>query len=176
MLVALGCVAASFRRLRFALVPTSFDPERLLKEARKGGGKARTLAALASAPEGAWERELLAAVTAPARERVALVNEALAEFDYLSGRWARVPRVCASIASTSSFLLASMALRAGLATASSAGDEAVGERINATVIGAVNVAVVGIAGAAFCIAIQMRARRATKTKLEALDKLVEKLE
>ena len=49
--------------------------------------------------------------------RVALVNEQLAELDYLAQRWERVPRVCASISTSFGFLLAfatvaSMARRA----------------------------------------------------------------
>jgi hypothetical protein len=48
--------------------------------------------------------------------------------------------------------------------------------VNAAVEGAINVAALGITGAAFCIAIQFRARKIAKDRFAATDKLVERLE
>jgi len=172
-LVTLACIAASARRLVFALTATSFDPEALLKALRGDAGRAsypRVVAAIAREPEAGWERDLLAALSGEAEVRVAMVNEQLSELDFRLQRWARVPRVCASIATSSAFLLASLALRNALADTSDVID------VNAAVESAINVAALGVTGAAFCIAIQFRARKVAKDRLAATDKLVERLE
>ncbi len=178
VLVAGGCGAASLRRLSFAVAPTAFDPKVMLG-ALRGDGARRKLARLERAaelePTADWERDLFAAVRAEPESRAGLVNESLTELDHRMKRWARVPRVCASIASSAAFLLASMALRAGL-TAATAQDDVTSDAINAAVISAIDVAAIGLAGAAICIAAQMRATRAAKDRAEAADKLVERLE
>jgi hypothetical protein len=96
------------------------------------------------------------------------VNEQLAELDYRAQRWGRVPRVCASISSTSGFLLASLAMRAGLASEDM--------DINAAVLAAINVVTIGLAGTAFCVAAHVRARAMTRARLAATDALVDRLE
>jgi len=174
-LVTAACVAASARRLVFALTATAIDPASLLKALRGDAGRAaypRILAEIAREPEATWERDLLAALSAPGDEmaRVALVNEQLGELDYRLQRWARVPRVCASIATSSAFLVASLALRNALADTSDVID------VDAAVGSAINVAALGVTGASFCIAIQFRARKVAKDRLASTDKLVERLE
>ncbi len=170
------CVWASSRRLAFAVAPTAFDPVVLLRTLRGADGRGAIDLAIGALDEQAWERSLLIALAAPIGQRAALLNEALGELDLLVHRWARVPRVCASVASTSSFMLASMALRAGLTASGDVADAGFASYLNATMLDAVNVAAVGVAGAAFCIAAQYRARRAAKTHLEAADKFVAALE
>jgi hypothetical protein len=173
-LITLACVAASARRLYFALTAVALDPDELLVALRGDAGRARfpqVAAAIRREPRAEIERELLDAVTANSGTlRVALVNEQLGELDYRVQRWARVPRVCASVASSSAFLLASLALRNALADTTDTID------VNGAVIDAINVAAIGMTGAAFCIAIQFRARKLAKTRLTAADKLVERFE
>lgn len=160
------------------MAPTAFDPAMLLAALRGDGGKkklARLERAAELEPTADWERDLFGAIHATGPERAGRVNEALTELDYRMKRWTRVPRVCASIATSAAFLLASMALRAGL-TEATAQDEVTSDAINAAVISAINVAAIGIAGAAICIAAQMRATRAARDHAAAADKLVERLE
>jgi len=173
--VTLTCGWASFRRLQFATAPVNLDPATLLKAFRKSG-KDALIVALASQGKDSWEQMLLDAVQSPQHERAINVNEALSELDQRAQRWARVPRVCASIASTTSFMLASVAMRIGLTTAMESTDDDLGIALNSTVIGALNVAAIGVAGAIFCVSVQMRARRVVKERLEAADRLVERLE
>jgi hypothetical protein len=142
-------------------------------------GRARSAAVralLARGGENDWERALTEAFAFPRGARAALINEQLSELDYRAQRWARVPRVCASVATSTSFLLASLALREGLATAAILGEDARGSALDHVVISGLNVATIGLAGAAFCIAIQMRARAAVRSQLESADALVERLE
>ena len=110
----------------------------------------------------------------PPAARAALVNEQLRELDYRIGRWARVPRVCASICTSGGLLLATMALRIGLTATTDTIDGR--SRIHAAVLDAMDVAAIGLAGAAFCIAIQVRSRKAALSRAEAVDRLVERLE
>lgn len=177
LIVTVTCGWASFRRLQFAISPVNLDPATLLRTFRKDGGRDAVVRVLRSQHEDSWERMLLEAVAAPAgTQRAVLVNEALTELDQRAQRWARVPRVCASIASTTAFMLASVAMRIGLTAAGAAPEEDLGTALNDTIIGAMNVAAIGIAGAVFCVAVQMRARKVVKAQLEATDKLVERLE
>lgn len=178
-LVALSCTAASLRRLKFAVAPTSLDPGILLARLRGDSGRKqlKRVRRAVDRTEGAeWEMELLAAASSPPEHRVARVNEALTELDHLLKRWSRVPRVCASVATSSAFLLASLTLRIGLTAATEVPEELRNDAINRVVIDAINVAAIGMAGTAFCIAVQMRAQRAEKAFMELADKLVERLE
>ncbi|CAN5388435.1 hypothetical protein BH09MYX1_BH09MYX1_19880 [soil metagenome] len=177
-LIAIACAAASLRRLSFAVAPTAFDPA-LLVTALRGDDGAKRLPVLERAitkePSADWERDLFSAIAADDGARAGLVNEALSELDHRVKRWTRVPRVCASIATSSAFLLASLALRAGLSAANDH-DEVTSDAINGAVMAAINVAAIGLAGAAVCIAAQMRARRAERAYVEAADQLVARLE
>jgi hypothetical protein len=176
-LVAVACVVASARRLAQTVALTSLHPEPLLNALRGDRpleASAKLRAAIGTDDHFAWERDLLAAF-APidARVRDALVNEQLTELDGRAQRWARVPRVCASLATSAGFLLASVALVWGLAA--SAQDEApAGTR--AAVEGALNALAIGIAGASFCYAVHVRARRVVRERLAAVDRLVVRLE
>jgi hypothetical protein len=167
-LVALACVLASARRLVFVAELTALDPALLERALQKGTSVPALAAAVASEPKAGWERALFDAASAPPEERVARVNEVLSDLDYAAQRWARVPRACASIASSTGFLFASLALRAALV------DETAD--IDAAVLGAVGIVVTGIAGAVFCIAANVRAGALMKERLKAVDRLVDRLE
>jgi hypothetical protein len=174
--IALACVAGSALRLRFALAPTLMVPEVLeiaLSRSPDAGVIDRLAGAVAREPDAEWERALLDALRAPMPQRTALVNEQLTELDYLVRRWVRVPRVCASICTSTGFLLAATVLRTSLATPSSPMDS---PSVDAAVLQAINVAAIGMAGAAFCISIQMGARRASASTSAAFDRVVERLE
>jgi hypothetical protein len=178
-IIAAACVLASFRRLAFALAPTALDAG-TLASALRGEGKETRAAALASTAaevEGAeWERAVLEAVQGPPEERAAALNEQLRELDYTLARWVRVPRVCASIATSSGLLLAMVALRNGLNVALELPLDVRDAAIGAAITGALNVVALGVAASVFCIAIQVRARKAVKERTEAADKLIERLE
>ncbi len=177
--VAAACVWASARRIAYAVAPTRLDVSTIASALRGIGGRARlsSVAATIEGTEGAsWETAILQAAAAGPRARAALVNEQLGEYDHLAKRWERVPRVCASISSSSGFLLAAMALRIGVRDPS-AFDPATGDAVRGALLtGALNCVAVGIAGAAFSIAAMHRARSETRGRLDTVDKLVDRLE
>lgn len=178
VLVALGCAAASVRRLWIVEHVTALDPDGLVALLKHRGVRA-VREAIAEAPEGAWERDLLAAFDAPTEDaRAALVNEQLAELDRSVNLWVRVPRVCASISWSASFLLATLVFRNGFAAAS--GDDfepgQTSILIHRLAMQAVLVAACGLSGTFVCIWALRRARLRTRVKLAAADRLVEALE
>jgi hypothetical protein len=179
LLIAVASVVASATRLKFALVPTALDPgvvERAVSSWKMDQGSTleRLEQALAGAQDPAWEKSLFFALRAPSDVRTALINERLTELDHSLQRWVRVPRVCASICTSSGFLLAATVLRVALTNPTEALEA--GQVVDAAVFQAINVAAIGLAGAAFCISIQMRARTAAKSRAEAFDRLVQRLE
>jgi hypothetical protein len=167
--IALGCIAASTRRLSFAIAPTFLDIPTLVQAFRAGLRPKALAKAIADIPEADWERAVLDALDHPEAARNALLNEQLGEMDYRLQRWTRVPRVCASVASTGGFLLATLALTEGLSDGSSLDS-------GTLVSDAISAVTFGIAGAVYCVAAQFRARREVKDRLLATDKLIERLE
>lgn len=175
-LVAFGCAAASTRRLYFATNPLALHPAPWL-DAIERGDAAAAAAAAESDPRADWERELIDATADPDEEvRAGRINELMIDLDQRLTRWDRVPRVCASIASSAGFLFGSLMLRFGLVAAGTIADDAQSDAINAVVLAAVNVAAFGVAGAAFAIGAQYRARRAAKAYQRDIDALVQALE
>lgn len=175
-IVALGCALASARRLYLATTALALHPAVWLDALEHGKGDA-VARAVKDDPRADWERELVEATSEPDENaRAARVNELLIDLDFRLARWERVPRVCASIASSAGFLFGSLMLRYGLVATEAMPDDARGDAINAVVIQAVNIAAFGIAGAAFAIAAQYRARRAAKAYQLAADTLVQALE
>jgi hypothetical protein len=170
-LVALGCVFASSRRLAYAAAPCWLDAKALAVALRglDSDARIRLEASIAECPRADWEQRLVeAAATHDADARVALVNEELRELDWRAQRWARAPRVCASIATSAGFLCGCLALLGALPESS--GDAA------AALVPAVDALAVGIAGASFCVAVQARCRRLVRERLAEADGLVERLE
>jgi hypothetical protein len=166
IVVAVLCVAASARRLVFAAEATGLDAGVLLAAVRESPEAWPAIRdAIAREPAAEWERELIEALDS---KHTALVNEQLGELDYTAQRWARVPRVCASIASSSGFLLAALVMRNALAS-----DDV---DVNSAIAAAINAVVVGLASAAFCVSAHLRARAMVKERLAVTDKLVERLE
>ncbi len=180
MLFALACVLASARRLWIAASPTALHPEDVLSMlgARPDLERLRALEAAAAAdPSADWERDLLEALRVQAPDaRAAHVNEQLTELDLRMKRWDRVPRVCASVATSVGILLGTMVLRNGLAGAPDLSGE-LGELFVRQVLNdAITVASFGIVGTTFCIAAHAQARRLTRARLEAADRMIDRLE
>lgn len=180
ILVALACASASARRVWLAANATALHPDDIVGAlARASGPDAiEALRALvATEPAADWERDLLEALGAPPRERVARVNEQLTELDYRIQRWSRVPRVCASIATSFGFMLATLVLRNGLAADMNELSSDAVELVARGLVGdALTVAAMGIVGTAFCIGAQSEARRIAKVRMKGADRLVERLE
>ena len=179
VLIALACIVASAVRLKRVVLATPIDPGPLVAALRGDAGRAQfdeVRGALKEEPEGTWEGELAVALESKGERRAAEVNELLTELDFRLQSWARVPRVCASIAASSGFLLASLALRDGLNVASELPQELQELAIGRAVGDAVNVAAVGICGAVFCIAFGHHATKTAKVRLQEIDRLVERLE
>lgn len=175
--VAIACVIASARRLAHAVALTSLDPGALMsafegKETRAVCAELRD--AIATDDSFAWERDFFAAfASADPALRDSLVNEQLTELDGRAQRWSRIPRVCASVATSAGFLLASMALVQGLSAPVEA-DTPLESR--AALVGALDALAIGIAGASFCYAVHVRARRVVRDRLGAVDRLIVLLE
>jgi hypothetical protein len=184
-LVAGVCIGASFRRLVFATLPTTLDLGTLEAALRGNVGRerwsalARVITQSAKGREAAvpeWEHGVLDALGSPTEARTALVNEQLQDLDWRLQRWARVPRVCASISSSAGFLLGCLALREGLLVSADLPAEVREMAIHAALSQAIDVVAIGLAGTAFCLSIQLRAKKAARDRAIAADKLVERLE
>jgi hypothetical protein len=170
-LVALACVLASTRRLAWAASPTWLDPQLLADALRDEHATdwPKLRAAIAACAGAQWENELFGALDNPDEySRIAQVNEQLRELDWLARRWARVPRVCASVATSAGFLFACLALIGGVAD--STGD------VGRTLFSALDALAIGIVAASFCITVHIRAQRVVRERLAAADRLVERLE
>jgi hypothetical protein len=170
-LVSAVCVLASGRRLALAVTLTSLDPQILLGALRCDRPSDWTTLrdAIEHRHGAAWECDLLAALGArDQRSRVALVDEQLRELDWRAQRWARVPGVCARVATSAGFLFACVALMRGLTLPA-------GEAV-AGLVPALNAFAAGIAGTSFCAAVHVHARRVLSRRMAATDRLVERLE
>jgi hypothetical protein len=171
-LVSSVCVLASARRLTWAVSLTWLDPRLLFEALRESGleGWGRLRDAVAACEGAAWESDLFAALEVrDGPSRVALINEQLRELDWRAQRWARVPRVCASVATSTGFFFACIALVRGVAAP-------VGESGASLVVPALDALAVGIAAAAFCFAVHLRARRIVQARLAETDRLIELVE
>jgi hypothetical protein len=177
VIIALLCAAASTRRLWFAANATGIHPEESLAAVKKGGIEAFRAAA-EKEPRADWERDLIAALsTEDEKARVALVNEQLTELDYRIQRWARVPRVCASVTASFAFLLATLVLRQGISEDLDIISTDINDLVTTGLVGqALTVAAMGLVGTAFCIAAAGEARKIASARAKAADKLVEALE
>ena len=180
VLVALACAAASARRVWFAANATALHPDDVVKALARAEGPQAVEALrelVENEPSADWERDLLAALASPPDLRVALVNEQLTELDYRIQRWRRVPRVCASISTSSGFMLATLVLRNGLAADATELSSDVAELVVKGLVGdALLVGAMGMVGTAFCIAAQSEARKLAKARIKGADCLVERLE
>lgn len=186
LLVGLACVAASLRRLWFAAGPSELDAAELgrhlgvrqaLDASRARARLAVVRALVRRLPETAWERQIVEAMDERRPEaRTALVNEQLREVDWALAKWARVPRVCASIASSAGMLLATFVLRVGLRDPEALSGD-IGELVTSGIVGqALGVATLGIASTLICVGAMAQANRIAKERLAATDALVEHLE
>jgi hypothetical protein len=147
----------------------SLDPRELAKATLPSGPVWPLLRAeIVAEREATWERDLIDGLAAPGPARVALVNAQLSELDHQTQQWSRVPRVCASISTSSGLLLAAVAMVGALG--SDGGD------LSAAVLSAVDVIAVGISGTSFCIASQVRADAMVRDGLSSTDKLVQRLD
>jgi hypothetical protein len=170
-LVAMACVLASLRRLAVAVAPTSFDSEELRRAMTGPRALASLQEALGSAAETTWEGRLFSAFAEhDALLREALVNELLTEVGGLTSAWSRVPRICASLATSFGFLFASMSLLR------SWGGAQTPPSVGLALVSAVDAFSLGFMATAFCIVIHVRAGRAARHSLAAIDRLVERMQ
>jgi hypothetical protein len=182
LLFTAGCVGASGRRLFYVVGATPIDAASLATSLRRDKNKLQphALALIASVLGKTigmeWERDVVVALSQPVADRPALLGEAMTELDFRARRWFRVPRVSASLSSSFGFLLATLALRVGLSDLVGTLDAPRIFSVDAAVFDAVDVAAVGLVGAAFCIAFQYRSRVALAARLSGVDRLVEVLE
>jgi len=168
-IVALSCAMAAARRLGWAEAPTALDPVALLGALRQApAGSTALRDRLGMSPDLEWERDLLdAARAADDGVRDAAAEEQLLELRWRVVRWERVPRVCASIATSAGFLFATIVLLQGLAT------PAEPEGARTLLFAALTPFALGLAGTAFCVAVHLRVRRILPQRLADYGRLVE---
>jgi hypothetical protein len=172
-IVACACVLACAFRLAWAVAPSSLDAGLLLQrlDGWDAGMEKAIETSLGSSPSLAPDQGLWAALACrDATERDALLNEELLDLRWRAERWARVPRVSASIATSTGFLFGCIALIEGLSNPATLQD------VGRAVTPAIDSLSVSIAGASFCIAVHMRAGRAAKQRLAAMERLVDRLQ
>lgn len=159
--------------MALVIAPTPLDPELVGRAVVDAPGVERLRGALAARPDLAWERQVVdAACTTDPANREALLGEPLSELDWTLDRWDRVPRVCASVASSVGFLCATVSVIEALALPSDADTGPVLGRVLAAALGAFTV---GLVGTSFCAAIHLRTRGLAKARAAAADRLVEQL-
>lgn len=164
---------ASARRLAWAVAPTRLDAGLLLDAVRDETDWRTLRAAVAAQPEPTWERDLFQALgEADPRSRDALVTEQLLELDWTAQRWARVPRVCASIATSAGFLFGCISLLQGLSLPS---EEGSAPALGVALVSALNALTIGIAGTAFCVAVHLRTRHLVRERHQVTERLVARL-
>ena len=178
--MALACALASARCMWLAANPTALHPDEVAGWLGRSPDRSKLNAlrrVAAALPDADWERDLLdALLESRAAARVAGVNEQLTELDLRLQRWARVPRVCASVSTSFGILLGTLVLRNALANAPDLSGE-LGELFVRDVLhDALTVAACGIVGTTFSIAAHASARRMTRARLEAADRMIERLE
>jgi hypothetical protein len=157
--------------LAWAVAPTSLEPG-LLLEALKSDEEVlvKLPMAMGANAQGGWEQDLFAALALPRGPvRDALVGEQLMDLHERADRWARVPRVCASVSTSTGFLFASITLIRGLAAPAS---DAETTAVYAALTSALDALAIGICGASFCAAVHLRARRFLAGRLAATDRLM----
>lgn len=160
--------------MALVVAPTPLDLALMEKALVDGASLARLREALSRRPDLAWERELVEAASSSNDEaaREALLGEPLSELDWSLERWDRVPRVCASVASSAGFLCATVAVIEALAMPSDPEAGPVLGRVLAAALGAFTV---GLVGTSFCAAVHLRTRGLGKARMAAADRLVERL-
>jgi len=173
----LACALASVRRLAAAVAPMQLDP-RLVLEALQADESGRLGEGLREVlredSRFVVEYGLFAALAVDGDdEREARVAEELIELRGRGQQWARVPRVCASVASSTGFLLASVALIQAMGSMDAMTPEATGTAAHLTLGAALGALAVGIAGAAFCAAVHVRARRILPVRMSAITRLID---
>ena len=162
-----------------AVAPTALEPRAVLKALQREGERGPAMVAalrtaMASDEAFAWERDLLAAFDEPpGARRDALINEQLLDLEGRAEEGARVPRVCASVGTSSGLLFGSLALLEGLGSPEGQDAAAAMHDAFAAAMGALSL---GIAATAFCVAVHMRARKVARERRAAIDELVERLE
>jgi hypothetical protein len=174
--VAACCVLASARRMAWAVAPASLDASVLLGVLQGDEAKSRWEAlqrTLTAAPEPTWERDLaLALAERDPRAREAQVVQQLLELDWSAQRWARVPRVCASIATSAGIFFGSVALLRGMEMP----DDGLGPPGGTALIAALDAITVGIAATSFCIAVHLRTRQVVRERIATEERLVGRLQ
>ena len=160
--------------MAFVIAPTPLDPALLQRALVDASSVARLREALARRPDLAWERQLVEAALSSGDDaaREALLGEPLSELDFSLERWDRVPRVCASVASSVGFLCATFAVIEALAMPADPEAGTVLGRVLAAALGAF---AVGLVGTSFCAAVHLRTRGLAKARVAAADRLVEQL-
>jgi hypothetical protein len=180
-LSSVACIVFSARRLAAVVSPTRYDAKRLLAALHDADAMKCLQEAFVRRGEACWERDVLEAASEPSpAAREALLDEQVMEAGWAIDRYARVPRVCASIATSSGFLCAAVTLITTLGQgagmdAGADGGPGPGEAMQEALTAALGTLGAGLVGTAFCVAVYMRARALAKARRAATDRLVDRV-
>jgi hypothetical protein len=171
-LVSLACIVASAHRLRLAVSPTQFDLGLLLGALKPAGSLERLREGLAQMD--GWERDLVdAALASPPAARGPLIDEQVLEADWEIQRWARAPRVAASVSTSAGFLCACVILIQALG--GDPADLSMSTGASSPLGVALGALALGIVGTSFSVAVHVRAQTVTRQRRLAVDQLADRL-
>ena len=176
--IVAACVAASAHRLWSVSRVFGVELQMVARLLKAGASPADVVRALRA--EGAsFDAELVEAADASGHDdpssALGAVNEAMLEVDDRLQRWARVPRVAVSVSSSSGFLLASLAMRRGLAETDFLAPDLREAFLFHALRDAVGAAALGLCGAVTCVALHTRARALRRARAAGVSALVHQL-
>ncbi len=175
LVIVAGCIGASAHRLWSVSQVFGVDLQVVAKLLKTGAPPVDVAAALRA--EGAvFDAELVEAADGTRHEHpLGAVNEVLLEVDDRLQRWARVPRVAVSVSSSSGFLLASLAMRRGLAETDLLAPDLREAFLFHALRDAIGAAALGLFGAVACVALHARARTIRRARSAGATAIISEL-
>ncbi|APS00300.1 hypothetical protein BCY86_06100 [Pajaroellobacter abortibovis] len=175
------CVSASLYRLLIVTKPTLLDLSLLFKKLKswENDKKRRQkmiqamVLHLSSSPFH-WESDFLKLLLSKEENKHVLMDEQVASYYFLLHRWAHVPQICARLAMTIGFMLATLVMCRNLMavpfiSSFEGGEEMV--MLDRFLSEAITLSMLGLSGAFFCIAVHYRAKRILKERIEEANRL-----
>lgn len=178
-MTALACALASARRIWLVTHATFLHPDDLvawLGAEVQPDSVDRLREALSDLAHAEWELEFLDALFVAEPARSALLNAQLGELERRLKAFEHVPRVCARIATSTGFLFGTLALRRVVADAGEWSLDASDTVVHEAILRAMILVAMGLASTAFCVAAHRCARKLAHGRLEAVDRMVDRLE
>ncbi len=161
-----------------ALAPSAYDATMLAAFLVEPRDLQRLEQRLSAIEPGCWEAELLAGALAAPEARRGRIAEQVLDVDWAFERWARVPRVCASVSTGVGFLCAALLLIGSLGQAVERAEaplEAEDGQALPLLDPALEALALGVVGTAFAATVHLRARALVRQRRAELDRLVDRV-